>query len=194
MTTPGRHLPEYLLQRIARHAVEPDEHAAECPVCRARIAFFTQFNAALAREDARPRTNAERLRARLIADPSVIRLSHGRLVPGADLLPEAPPALLAAHDARPASRVATVAVYASEEHRIVVRVLHDARLHTFSLHVLAGAAGPVRGANIGIMDTDGRIVRVRTDASGIGRIDEKEAIDWPSVSVFLLRSSHDAIR
>ncbi len=191
---PQRHLPEHILQGIARHALEPDEHAADCPVCRARIDFLTSFNEALVQEESHPLTNAGRLRARLIADPSVIRLTHGHIPSGDDPIPETSPALLAAQAARRHSRVATVAVFTAPEHRIVLRVLSDARRRTVSLHLLADAEGLVRGVNVGIMNAAGHIIRVRTDAAGVGRMEEGESIDWTSASVFLFRPSHDIAR
>jgi hypothetical protein len=182
------HHSEQILASLARSGGEPDAHIIACPRCRSLFEFYRAYTAMESVEFERHVTDLDRERVHDVLSPGTYRLEPFRIhLDIREPSPDRNPVLLAALDrSTSATRFVTVAAFASQAIKTVVRILHDGRTGQDSLHVLSADSSYSDRVEIGITDSQGHEFYVRTDEDGVGMMSPHTPVDWTTARVMLV--------
>jgi hypothetical protein len=186
------HPTETVIARQARSNIEPDAHLNACARCRAIFDFYRSYFAEEVAARDKPMTEHDCDRVRNILSPGVFQFVPYRTY----LNVTTPhitsnPYLLAARDGSDHySRFQTVASFASDPIKTVIRVLRDTKTGLNSVHVLSDDRLYFCRVEVAVSDQAGHVMHVRTDDDGVGVFDETASIDWKTARLLLLTSQN----
>lgn len=192
------HYTEEQLEDLARGAIssakklplETEAHFRTCAMCRMKYEFVLQFHKNLGEE---VQTPIDRRIARFVDEslyPNVIQLHPYRAeVDLASLGADKALLVLAAQGIKEdTGPFTTVGTFASEAHRVLVRVVEDRPSNRYRLHLLSEKEQAKRRARIFIVEQTGQAHALVTGDDGVAEFSAHPPIDWRSVSIALLMS------
>ena len=186
---PEKHLPEGVLEKIARDPDAPHgySHLAGCAVCRQKLEFFIRFQAAFGEEVRKPVDPAVERIARGEGVPAVIVLRYTKILPDTSSLGIEKRILVLAAQGPPEepARYLGAATFVSEPTKTLVRVVKDNDTGAYSLHVLTDFTDRRKHVILGIGRENEQPIFAVTDGKGIARIETSASIEWNSVLILL---------
>jgi hypothetical protein len=188
------HPAESVIAQQARSNSEPDTHLNACARCREIFDFYRSYFAEEAAVNDKPIMEHDRDRVRNILSPGVFQFVPYRTYLNVNTphIRSNPYVLAARDDSDHASRFQTVASFASDPIKTVIRILRDTKTGLNSVHVLSDDRLYFCRVEVAVTDQEGHVMHIRTDDDGVGVFDETASIDWKTARLLLLTSQNTA--
>ncbi|MBI5216450.1 MAG: hypothetical protein HY960_11925 [Ignavibacteriae bacterium] len=185
------HLTELELDRLARDSARLNEseknHLDLCNSCKEKLKFLQQYYSTLEGEMVKPISERVETLSRKITRSNIIELSLYQ--PQIDLNKltgtDNTIVLAAQHVAEETGRFVTVATFASEPSKTLVRIVKDRFEQQYRFHVLAENPLLSQLVLLGIVDESGRSFFLPTNKQGVSSFPSLEIIEWKRSGVTL---------
>jgi hypothetical protein len=188
------HLDEEHIEAIAQKIVhneirenELEEHIANCRQCKSKLDFFVDFYNHLEEElTQQPDSRIEGF-ADKISTPRIIRLKYYKPEIDNTLLNGNKNILVLAAETKTQSEISSINVvkFASEPHKVLVRIVEDKNKNNFHLYVLSEKEEYHNQTLIGVSDGEEPINFSVTDKDGCGVIQFAAIRDWHTTNVLI---------
>ncbi len=178
------HLSELQIDQLARDssqsAINEKSHLDSCAGCREKLEFLRTYYHSLENELANPISERVEKLSWKLSKANIIQFTLYQPHVDVNKLTgkENTIVLAAQHIAEDTSRFVTVATFASEPTRTLVRVVEDRFENKYRIHVLAENPILSQFVLVGIVDDSGRSSFLPTNEQGIASLSSNDSIEW----------------
>jgi hypothetical protein len=167
-----------------------ESHIAQCAACRETHTFLGRFYAQFGETASEASAATQQFAEKIAQAPKVVLLRpfhHNAEIPNSEN--RFITVLAAQADAPSHDRFKTVAVLNSDDHKAILRIIHDTETDNFRLYLLTDDPRKADRALVSIPAIHSELV---TDTSGMAQFSlskEKQPADWSALQAFLVFGS-----
>jgi hypothetical protein len=181
---------ELMAQKIVNNEIDMKslvDHYNECVFCKNKLEFFISFYKNFSEEYSNPADARTEEFAKKISTPRIIRLKYYQPEINKSYLEENKNILILAAETKTQdySTPINVVKFASEPHKVLVRIVEDRNKNIYRLYILSENDEYRNQALVGISDGKGPVNFSVTDKNGCGIIQFTTIKDWQNVNVLL---------